>query len=947
MKHRYIQMMKKIVAISLLLVLCLSDITYVFADNDEQIAGEETVDPENLIEIFTAEDLLELAENCKLDAYSVRKRVELKNDIDLAGVDFHSIPYFNGVFDGNGYKISNLNVNEMGSQYGLFRYIGELGIVSDLNVLGKVVPTGSQEEIGAIAGVNYGIIQNCTFTGTVYGVEAVGGIVGINCSTGQIIGCVTKAVVLATDNTGGIAGVNEGIITECVSECVINNEELETVMDLGGIDIGTMNFTQTVVTRNNMGGIAGSSTGVIKDSQNKGTIGYIHTGYNVGGIAGCQSGIVINCLNEGTVYGRKDVGGIVGQAEPYVESEYLSEQLEQTKNDLNRMNRTLNSMSSSLEKNSAEAQVYADALAVQFEGTSGSLSDRLAQMEDAVPEDNAEAQQCMDNINAAMDRIEEIQNKEGSLTQEDIAEIEKQMQIIAENTARLEEINAQENGSVQDKLSSGSNNNQSSNSNIQGLSDSIQKSVDALTNGINSLTSQTENMIDNIYDSTAVIRGEKSYIVDISSVKTAAELDGVISGCINKGTVEADLNAGGIAGTMNIEYGDDPEANLGVDDELDITMSAEVNDVIINSINYGTVNGKKNYIGSVVGLQAFGYLYQCEGYGHLNAATGSYVGGIAGMSGGTIEKCYAMLDVSGKDYVGGIVGQGSTVLDCISVITIEAEGERIGGIAGFLDEEGVVVGNYFVKDGYDGIDNISYLGVAEPTSYEEIMLSEGIPEGFTLVQVAFEVEDELICETTVAYGSTLTEADFPEIEERDGYYIVWPEKSVYTDICNNLTVVAEYVPWTQSIAAGTENVEKPFFIAVGEFYEGTALHILPVETEFSIAVEGMNVLYSHDWTILSEREKTFESVEAHFYVPDSVEGEVLIWVEEESGWVAVTTTIDGSYVVAQIPYEAAFAVVETLPDMTGTYLTIGAAVLVLILVISIIIVHNKRKKKAK
>ena len=57
--------------------------------------------------------------------------------------------------------------------------------------------------------------------------------------------------------------------------------------------------------------------------------------------------------------------------------------------------------------------------------------------------------------------------------------------------------------------------------------------------------------------------------------------------------------------------------------------------------------------------------------------------------------------------------------------------------------------------------------------------------------------------------------------------------------------------------------------------------------------------------------------------------------------------MDGSYVVAEIPYEAAFAIVELQLDNTGLYLTIGAGVLVLILVISIIIVHNKRKKKAQ
>ncbi|MBQ8279258.1 MAG: hypothetical protein IJZ23_05400 [Roseburia sp.] len=939
MKNKYSQILKKLVAISLLFVLCLADITYVNADNEEEVTGEEVVDPENLIEISTAEDLLALAKNCKLDAYSIGKRVELKNNINLSGVEFSGIPYFNGVFDGNGHEIINVKIAEKGSQYGFFRYIGELGVVSDLRVSGIITPEGSQEEIGGIAGVNYGTIQDCSFGGRVAGVDTVGAIAGLNCSTGKIIGCETDASILATDNTGGIVGVNEGIVTTCTSKSSINVEELETEMDLGGIDIGTMNFTQTVVTRNNMGGIAGNSTGIIKDCQNFGTIGYSHTGYNVGGIVGKQSGVVMNCVNEGTVYGRKDVGGIVGQAEPYVESEYLSDQLEQTEKDINRINRTLDSMSSNLEKNAEETKNYSDALAVQFESTTGSLSNRLDQMGDANTSDNPEAQQCMDNINAAMDKIESIQTKEGELTQADIEEIQRQMQIIEENTARLQEITENENATNKGNSSSSQNN-------VQGLFDSIQKSSDILTNGINSVTSQTEDLLNRLEDSTAVIRGEEDYITDISSIKTASEMDGVISNCVNKGTIEADLNVGGIAGTMNLEYGDDPEENLDTSQDMDIATRSEVNDVIIDSKNYGTINGKKSFVGSIVGYQEFGYLYQCEGYGHVNADAGSYIGGIAGMSGGTIEKSYAMLDINAQDNVGGIVGEGASVIDCLSIVKIEAEGERIGSVAGFLEENGSVKGNYFVKDGFDAIDDISYLGIAEPMSYEEMVAIEGIPEGFSQVQVAFKIEDTLLSETMVAYGTSLSEKDFPEIEEREGYYVVWPEESVYTNICNNVTVEAEYVPWTQSIAVATEDTEKTLFIAVGEFYEGTKLQLSSVEAGFP-NVEGMKLLYNYDWTICSEREKTLDSVEGHFYMPEDTEGEVQVYIVEDEGWTPVATTVDGSYVVAEIPYEAAFAVVEIEPDMTSVYVTIGAGVVALILVISFIIVHNKRKKKAK
>lgn len=62
----------------------------------------------------------------------------------------------------------------------------------------------------------------------------------------------------------------------------------------------------------------GWSSGIVYSCRNTGAVGYPHVGYNVGGIAGRQDGHLSGCTNRGEVYGRKDVGGIVGQAEPDV-----------------------------------------------------------------------------------------------------------------------------------------------------------------------------------------------------------------------------------------------------------------------------------------------------------------------------------------------------------------------------------------------------------------------------------------------------------------------------------------------------------------------------------------------------------------------------------------------------------------------------------------------------
>ena len=86
------------------------------------------------------------------------------------------------------------------------------------------------------------------------------------------------------------------------------------------------------------GGITGYSSGVIQSCTNVGTVGYPHVGYNVGGIAGRQTGYLAGCVNSGVVHGRKDVGGIAGQAEPYVVLAPGSDTLRRLRTELDTLN---------------------------------------------------------------------------------------------------------------------------------------------------------------------------------------------------------------------------------------------------------------------------------------------------------------------------------------------------------------------------------------------------------------------------------------------------------------------------------------------------------------------------------------------------------------------------------------------------------------------------------
>ncbi len=280
---------------------------------------------ENIVVIETAEDFLEFSALCTSETYSQGKAFALGADINLEGKAFSPVAVFAGTFDGGGHQITGLSVTSSGSNLGLFRYVQEGAVVKNLKVQGNISPSGSRVNIGGIAGTNRGRIENCVVSGLLTAHEALGGIVGCNEETGVVEGCVNQASLTGNLKTGGIAGWNKGQILESSNSGQINatkqgvDENASTQFSLGSIDLEESIRVERV---NDGGGIAGLSSGVIKGCVNSGAVGYPHMGYNLGGIAGRQCGLIDRCQNFGQIQGRKDVGGIVGQLEPYLSVTY-------------------------------------------------------------------------------------------------------------------------------------------------------------------------------------------------------------------------------------------------------------------------------------------------------------------------------------------------------------------------------------------------------------------------------------------------------------------------------------------------------------------------------------------------------------------------------------------------------------------------------------------------
>lgn len=145
--------------------------------------------------------------------------------------------YFDGVFDGDHHNISGIHIHKSGNSYsdnyqGVFAWNGENAVVKNLLIRNSTFT--AHHSTGTIVGSNAGRIENCHVLDGV-SINAVkgntyyhGGIVGYNSSTGVVTGCSSRVGMEEIDagasaELGGIAGRNEGVVSNCLAlGCNIN-----------------------------------------------------------------------------------------------------------------------------------------------------------------------------------------------------------------------------------------------------------------------------------------------------------------------------------------------------------------------------------------------------------------------------------------------------------------------------------------------------------------------------------------------------------------------------------------------------------------------------------------------------------------------------------------------------------------------------------------------------
>ncbi len=480
------------------------------------------------ISISTAEEFAEFAKNCTLDSYSVGKVFVLKSDINLMGTGIKPVPSFGGTFDGNGHTISGLSVSEDISVAGLIRYIEKSGTVKNLNVSGRLTPSGTAEKCGGVAGVNRGRIVNCSFTGVILGNERCGGIAGVNESEGTISGCSSSGRIQAEHFAGGIVGENRGYIRTSENGCSVNTLADDESLELSDLSVNDLYSTESFSDVTDAGGIAGYSDGSVQNCKNLGAIGYPHVGYNIGGIVGRQEGYISGCENYGTVNGRKDIGGIVGQAGPHLMISYSQSRADELSDSLDELN-------SLIDKTIDDMESRGDVISGNFSGINSSLDNIRGKSDAMMTEAERIINADVDSVNELSSRVSDLidmlspvadsVSDSADMLADGFDELSQAGELLAESLGELDEGTAIIFDSLDD---------------ISGMITELQRASEAVGSALESLRNglgdprKMEEAINALEDDISALK----FAVDSIS-KNTAELLSSLDGFINSAETEA------------------------------------------------------------------------------------------------------------------------------------------------------------------------------------------------------------------------------------------------------------------------------------------------------------------------------------------------------------------------------------------------------------------------
>ena len=199
---------------------------------------------------------------------------------------------FDGMFNGNGFSIRGLKIENDKRYQGLFGYL--TGTVANLTIKYSKVSAG--EAVGAIVGLNEGTVTGCIIENTeINGKEKVGGLVGISMTESKVENCSVyeTSKVKGEEYVAGLIGyTNNNVgIKSCNNGAKVQGKNyvggLTGIVFYGSNIQNSLNFSEEITGENYVGGLAGYSAAQIEKSHNQ-----------------------VLTENNGKVIGKNYVGGI-------------------------------------------------------------------------------------------------------------------------------------------------------------------------------------------------------------------------------------------------------------------------------------------------------------------------------------------------------------------------------------------------------------------------------------------------------------------------------------------------------------------------------------------------------------------------------------------------------------------------------------------------------------
>ena len=422
------------------------------------------------------------------------------------------------------------------------------------------------------------------------------------------------------------------------------------------------------------------------------------------------------------------------------------------------------------------------------------------------------------------------------------------------------------------------------------LGDLLSQSSDTILGDLSAVSQQLQSITDLLRQETSLKKsGEGDRIEDISDqVDGRSQRTGCLSDARNEGVVKGDVNVAGIAGSMAIEYDFDPEDDLVEVGDRSLDVRYQTKAVVLSCINLGEVTGKKDDAGGIVGRMDLGQVSHCENYGSVSSADGSYVGGIAGASWGSIRDSWARCTLSGDHYVGGIAGYGSTLKNCHTLITLQEGSAYVGTVAGSVDPEGTVTGNTFTQEALGAIDGISYAGQAEPVTFGALCAA-GAPETFAQLELTFRADGKEVAVVPFQYGKGI--ARLPEIPAKKGYSAAWPDLD-YSHLTASQTLEAIYTPYTSSL---TDGGDLPDILVDGSFSAQAKVSHTTKETAWTDSKGESHQGTAYTVTV---KDPVLDAVSytVHCRLPEA-NGRYAVWVQTGENWQRQDSEKDGSYLL--------------------------------------------------